>query len=85
MLAEMLIQEALQSYTLIVMGVLVVVLVVGVFYERAHNWQLTRLRLRTCKQCGLVFAVGRFQRRYSNVTCPRCQCKMNMDKKEKAR
>ncbi|MBR0460056.1 MAG: hypothetical protein IJJ26_12530 [Victivallales bacterium] len=85
MLAEMLISEALQSYTLIVMGVLVVVLLAGVFYERAHNWQLSRLRLRTCKQCGLVFAVGRFQRRYSNVICPRCQCKLSAAKKEKSK
>ncbi len=77
--------DAILYYALLALGVLVLILVVGVFYQRSHNWQLTRLQLHTCENCGLVFAVGRFHRKHTKVTCPRCRMRQQWQRERPRR
>jgi len=72
MCAEIFVHDALLFYALILLGGLTVLLACVVLYDRSRNWGLRRLRLHTCSQCGLVFAVGRFRKSFSVRPCPRC-------------
>ena len=82
MCAEIFVHDALLYYALLLIGGLTVLLACVVFYDRSRNWALRRLRLHTCSQCGLVFAVGRFRKSFSVRPCPRCGHRQEVGRRE---
>ncbi|MBO4512049.1 MAG: hypothetical protein J5746_04740, partial [Victivallales bacterium] len=68
--------EAFEAYVLLIVGVLVALYCLELWWTKAHAWRIHRLTVHKCASCGLVFAVGRFAL-HSTVKCPRCNHKQN--------
>ena len=63
--------DAILIYTLAVMALLSAILLVCIFYHNAHNWKISRITIRKCQSCHLVFADSRFSKNH-RISCPRC-------------
>ncbi len=68
--------DAFEAYVLLIVGVLVALYCLELWWAKAHAWHIRRLTVHKCASCGLVFAVGRFAL-HSTVKCPRCNHKQN--------
>lgn len=72
MLATLQIYDAILIYTLAIMGLLAIILLVCIFSRNAGDWKISRITLRQCQKCNLVFAASRFAKNH-RIPCPRCQ------------
>lgn len=77
MLSTFTFSEILSGYTLILLGILVLLHCFQQWRARNQDWHIHRMTVHKCAKCGLVFAVGRFARRTS-VVCPRCENKSSI-------
>ena len=71
MLAVFYIHDMILVYTLAIMGLLCIILLVGILSRNANNWKISRITLRQCQKCHLVFAESRFTKNHKTA-CPRC-------------
>ena len=72
MLATLQIYDAILIYTLVIMGLLAIILLACIFSRNASDWKISRITLRQCQKCNLVFAASRFTKSH-RISCPRCQ------------
>ena len=77
--ADFLLNDALLVYTVSIIGVLMLLILIGMVRDRTHNFKLNRLAVHRCEDCGLVFAVGRFEKSRPRP-CPRCGSKKHSPK-----
>ena len=71
MLAVLYIHDMILVYTLVIMGLLCVTLLAYTLSRNARDWKISRITLRQCQKCHLVFAESRFSKNHK-MTCPRC-------------
>lgn len=71
MLAVIFIYDLILVYTLAIMGLLCATLLAYTLSRNASDWKISRITLRQCQKCHLVFAESRFSKNHK-IPCPRC-------------
>jgi hypothetical protein len=70
--------DGLAIYTLLILGIVLVLGVYESWRDRLHAWRISEPQLGECTSCGLTFLV----RRHDNVIrCPRCSAFCSMRKR----
>ena len=71
MLAFIFTYDMILVYTLAIMGLLCATLLAYTLSRNANDWKISRITLRQCQKCHLVFAESRFSKNHK-LACPRC-------------
>ncbi len=71
MLAVLYTYDSILIYTLAIMGLLSIAWLACILYRNANDWKISRITLRQCQKCHLVFAESRFTKNH-RIACPRC-------------